>query len=48
MDGQREEMVEELEALRKENTEMKSKIALYEKCDPKRLEEISSNKKLCH
>ncbi len=43
-DGERERMLAELQELQKENAELKTKMKLYEKCDPKRLEEIEANK----
>ncbi len=48
MGGEREEMLKELDELRKENQEITAKLKLFEKCDPKRLEEITENKKKCH
>eukprot|EP00347_Sterkiella_histriomuscorum_P010958 403374287 len=47
MDGKREQMLKELEELKKENSELNTRIKMYEKCDPKRLDEINANKKIC-
>lgn len=38
--GNREDLLKELIELRKENAELTKKASLYEKCDPKRVEEI--------
>ncbi len=47
-DGDRESMLKELEQARKENNELSGKLRLFEKCDPKRLDEIAVKKKACH
>ena len=46
-DGSREEKLAELLRLRKANQEFAKSISLYEKCDPKYLEEIKGKKKIC-
>lgn len=47
LDGDRDLMLQEHDELRKEHAMLSQKIKLHEKCDPKRLEEIATNKKLC-
>ncbi|CDW84744.1 UNKNOWN [Stylonychia lemnae] len=47
-DGEREQMMKELEELRKDNQQVVAKLKLYEKCDPEKLKEINENKKKCH
>lgn len=47
LDGERDLMLQEYEDLRKQHAMLSQKIKLHEKCDPKRLEEIATNKKLC-
>ena len=41
-------MLKELEAVRKENNEVSGKLKMFEKCDPKRLDEIEVKKKACY
>ena len=38
-------MLSELDQLKKEHQLLQQKVKLFEKCDPKRLEEINGNKK---
>ena len=40
-------MLEELANLKKENQQLKQQNARYERCDPKRLEELAVKKKIC-
>ena len=47
LDGERERMLEELAELKKENQMLKQQNARYERCDPKRLEELAAKKKVC-
>jgi hypothetical protein len=47
LDGERDEMLKELSELQKENSTLSSKIKMYEKCDPKRMEELAAKKKVC-
>ncbi len=46
LDGEREKMLKEYADLLKENQELKNKMKMYEKCDPKRMEELSQKKKI--
>ena len=39
-------MIDELQALQKANAELTNKVRIYEKCDPKRMEELSHKKKV--
>jgi hypothetical protein len=47
LDGEREKMLKELAELQKENSQLTAKVKMYEKCDPKRMEEFASKKKIC-
>lgn len=47
MDGERERMLKELSDLQKENSDINVKLKMYEKCDPKRMDELSFNRKVC-
>jgi septal ring factor EnvC (AmiA/AmiB activator) len=47
LDGERDRMLEELAELKKENQTLKQQNARYERCDPKRLEELAVKKKVC-
>jgi len=40
-------MLKELSELQEENSELKEKLRVYEKCDPKRMVELESKKKVC-
>ncbi len=45
--GDRDKLLQEYAELMKENQALKSKMKMYEKCDPKRMEELSQKKKVC-
>ena len=47
LDGERDEMLQELAELQKENSTLSTKMKMYEKCDPKRMEELAQKKKVC-
>lgn len=47
MDGERDQMLKELSALQKSNSQLTSSIQQYERCDPKRLEELAVNTQVC-
>jgi hypothetical protein len=46
-DGSREQSLKDLALLKQQNQALVKSIGLYEKCDPKRLEEIKSSKQVC-
>ena len=47
VDGERDEMLKELAELQKENSTLSTKMKMYEKCDPKRMDELAQKKKVC-
>ena len=47
LDGERDEMLQELAELQKENSTLSTKMKMYEKCDPKRMDELAQKKKVC-
>ena len=47
LDGERDTMLKELAELQKANADLKDKTKQYERCDPKRLEEIATNTQIC-
>jgi len=47
LDGERDEMLKELAELQKENSTLSTKMKMYEKCDPKRMDELAQKKKVC-
>ena len=40
-------MLKELGELQRENGELAARVKMYEKCDPKRMEELAAKKKVC-
>ena len=40
-------MLKELAEAQKENAALTAKVKMYEKCDPKRMEELATKKKAC-
>ena len=47
LDGERDQMLKELAELQKENSQLLGRVKMYEKCDPKRMEELAQKKKTC-
>ena len=47
LDGERDEMLQELAELQKENSTLSTKMKMYENCDPKRMDELAQKKKVC-
>jgi len=45
--GQREELMRKVKLARLRNESLKGEIKLYEKCDPKRLERVKKQAKVC-
>lgn len=47
LDGERDELLKELAQLQQTNSELAGRLRVYEKCDPKRMEELKTKWKVC-